>query len=77
MKRTIMAVMLTLSASVASAQEVYIVPRQEGVISRLFRMQQESDAAARQRAAITPWQARAYSPRSGRGASPPPRLQVS
>ena len=50
MKRTIIAAILTLSASAASAQDVYIVPRQEGIISRLFRMQQESDAAARQQA---------------------------
>lgn len=32
----------------ARAQDVYFVPRQEGLISRLFRMQQESDAAERQ-----------------------------
>ena len=39
-------------ATSAVAQDVYIVPRQEGVISRLFRMQQESDAAARQQALL-------------------------
>jgi hypothetical protein len=50
MKRTIIAAILTLSASAASAQDAYVVPRQEGVISRLFRMQQDSDAAARQEA---------------------------
>jgi hypothetical protein len=50
MKRTIIAAILTLSASAASAQDVYVVPRQEGVMSPLFRMQQESDAAARQQA---------------------------
>ena len=50
MKRTIIAAILTLSASAASAQDVYVVPRQEGLISRLFRMQQEGDAAARQEA---------------------------
>jgi hypothetical protein len=50
MKRTIIAAILTLSASAASAQDAYVVPRQEGVISRLFRMQQESDADARQQA---------------------------
>ncbi len=50
MKRAIIAAVLMLSASVASAQDVYVVPRQEGLINRLFRMQQESDAAARQEA---------------------------
>ena len=50
MKRAIViAAAMTCATSVA-AQDVYIVPRQEGVISRLFRMQQESDAAARQQA---------------------------
>ena len=46
MKRAMFAAILTLSASAASAQDVYVVPRQEGAISRLFRMQQGSDAAA-------------------------------
>ena len=50
MKPSIIAAILTLSASATSAQDVYIVPRQEGAISRLFRMQQEGDAAARQQA---------------------------
>lgn len=50
MKRHIViAAAITCATSVA-AQDVYIVPRQEGAISRLFRMQQESDAAARQQA---------------------------
>ena len=45
----VIAAAITCATSVA-AQDVYIVPRQEGVISRLFRMQQERDAAGRQKA---------------------------
>ena len=50
MKRAIVIAAAVTCATSVAAQDVYIVPRQEGVISRLFRMQQESDAAAHQQA---------------------------
>ena len=49
MKRAIVIAAAVTCATSVAAQDVYI-SRQEGVISRLFRMQQESDAAARQQA---------------------------
>jgi hypothetical protein len=52
MKRAIVIAAAITCATAVAAQDVYIVPRQEGAISRLFRMQQESDAAARQQALL-------------------------
>ena len=52
MKQAIVIAAAITCATSAAAQDVYVVPRQEGVISRLFRMQQESDAVARQQALL-------------------------